>query len=121
MYVSDDGFRYVGRSRRLESLILMYCRDTTDVATSHNMGHPSLKKYHAGYTVITDASLEFLSRIRSLEEISFEGCKFITDAGIPFLTTLPHLRELSLGGCPKVTRSGIAGFSSAVRINYDTR
>jgi hypothetical protein len=121
MYVSDDGFRHIGRSRQLESLILMYCRDTTDVATSHITGLPSLKKYHAGYTLITDATLELLSQIASLEEISFEGCKFITDAGIPFLTHLPHLRELTLGGCPKVTRSGVTGFASGVRVNYDTR
>jgi len=121
MYVSDDGFRHVGRTQQLESLILMYCRDTTDVATSHITGLASLKKYHAGYTLITDASLEMLSRIKSLEEVSFEGCKFITDAGIPFLTTLPNLREISLGGCPKVTRSGVTGFASGVRVNYDTR
>ena len=89
MDVGDDGFRHIGRSQQLESLILMYCRDTTDVATSHIVGMPNLKKYHAGYTLITDASLEMLSRIESLEEISFEGCKFITDAGIPFLTAFP--------------------------------
>jgi hypothetical protein len=121
MEVVDDGFRHIGRSERLESLILMYCRDTTDVATSHIVGMPNLRKYHAGYTLIADASLEMLSRIQSLEEISFEGCKFITDAGIPFLTTLPRLREISIGGCPKVTRSAITGFASGVRINYDTR
>jgi hypothetical protein len=121
MDVRDDGFRNVGRCERLESLILMYCRDTTDVATSHIVGLPNLKKYHAGYTLITDASLEMLSRIKSLEEISFEGCKFITDAGIPFLTTLPRLRVISIGGCPKVTRSATSGFASEVRINYDPR
>jgi len=71
--------------------------------------------------LITDASLEMLSQIKSLEEISFEGCKFITDAGIPFLTTLPRLREISIGGCPKVTRSGVKGFASSVRVNYDPR
>ena len=71
MDVSDDGFRHVGRSQQLESLILMYCRDTTDVATSHIVGLTNLKKYHAGYTLITDTSLEMLSRIKSLEEISF--------------------------------------------------
>lgn len=121
MEVSDDGFRHIGRSQRLESLILMYCRDTTDVATSHLAGLPNLKKYHAGYTLITDASMETLSRIKSLEQISFEGCKFITDAGIPFLTTLPRLRELSIGGCPQVTRSSRKGFGSDVRVNYDPR
>jgi hypothetical protein len=119
MGIVDDGFRYIGRCEQLESLILMYCRDTTDVATSHIVGMPRLKKYHAGYTLITDASLEMLSRIVSLEEISFEGCKFITDAGVPFLTTLPRLREISIGGCPKVTRSGATGFGSDVRVNYD--
>jgi hypothetical protein len=120
MDVGDDGFRHIGRSEQLESLILMYCRDTTDVATSHIVGMPNLKKYHAGYTMITDSSLEMLSRIRSLEEISFEGCSFITDAGIPFLKRLPHLREISIGGCPKVTRSGMRGFAGGVRVNYDT-
>ena len=121
MDVSDDGFRHVGRSQRLESLILMYCRDTTDVATRHLTPMPNLKKYHAGYTLITDVSLDLLSQIKSLEEISFEGCRFITDAGIPFLTRLQSLRELSIGGCPKVTRSGVTGFKSEVRVNYDTR
>jgi len=121
MDVGDAGFRHIGRCEQLESLILMYCRDTTDVATNHLVGMPNLRKYHAGYTLITDASLEMLSRIRSLEEISFEGCKFITDAGIPFLTTLPHLREISIGGCPKVTRSGVTGFLNGVRVNYDPR
>jgi len=99
----------------------MYCRDTTDVATSHLVGMPRLKKYHAGYTLITDASLEMLSRIKSLEQLSFEGCKFITDAGIPFLTTLPRLHEISIGGCPKITRSVIKEFASGVRVNYDPR
>lgn len=120
MDVGDDGFRHIGRSQQLESLILMYCRDTTDVATSHITGMVNLKKYHAGYTLITDASLEMLSRIKSLEQLSFEGCKFITDAGLPFLTTLPHLREISIGGCPKITRSGITEFGSDVRVNYDS-
>ncbi len=119
MDVTDDGFGHVGRSKQLESLILMYCRDTTDVATSHLKGMPNLRKYHAGYTLITDASLQMLSQIKSLEGISFEGCKFITDAGIPFLTTLPRLREISIGGCPKMTRSGVKGFASEVRVNYD--
>jgi hypothetical protein len=121
MDVSDDGFRHVGRCRQLESLILMYCRDTGDVATSHLGGLSNLKKYHAGYTLMTDRSLELLGQMNSLEELSFEGCKFITDAGIPFLTNLPRLREISIGGCPKVTRSGVTGFRSSVGVNYDTR
>src|SRR5258705_7906902 len=52
MDVSDDGFRHIGRCQQLESLTLMYCRDTGDVATSHIVGMPNLKKYHAAYTLI---------------------------------------------------------------------
>jgi hypothetical protein len=121
MDVSDDGFRHIGRCEQLESLILMYCRETTDVATSHLAGMSNLKKYHAGYTLITDRSLEMLGRMHSLETLSFEGCKFISDHGIGFLTTLPNLREISIGGCPKVTRNGVTGFADTVRVNYDTR
>ena len=121
MDVADDGFRHIGRCEQLESLILMYCRDTTDVATSHIVSLPNLKKYHAGYTLITDATLELLSRINSLEEISFEGCKFITDSGIPFLRRLPRLREISIGGSPNVTRSATTAFANNVRVNYDPR
>jgi len=119
MDVSDDGFRHVGRCEQLESLILMYCRDTTDVATEHLRELSNLKKYHAGYTLMTDRSLEMLGNMSSLEELSFEGCKFITDAGIQFLTTLPHLRHVSIGGCPRVTRAAMTGFASEVRVNYD--
>lgn len=121
MDVSDDGFQHVGRCQQLETLILMYCRDTTDVATQHIQRLSNLKRYHAGYTLITDRSLETLGKMSSLEELSFEGCKFITDAGIPFLKALPNLRELTIGGCPKVTRSSISGFDGSVRINYDPR
>jgi hypothetical protein len=121
MDVRDNGFRHIRRCQQLESLLLIYCRDTTDVATSHIAGLPNLRKYHAGYTLITDRSLEILSGIVSLEELSLEGCKFITDSGIPFLTTLPNLREVSIGGCPRVTRSGVVGFPSTVRVNYDMR
>lgn len=116
--VSDEGFRHVGRCRGLESLVLMYCRDTTDAATEHIQTLPNLKKYHAGYTRITDRSLEMLSRMNSLEEVSFEGCKWITDAGFAALAGLPHLREISSGNCPNVTRAGISAFPTTIRVNY---
>jgi hypothetical protein len=121
MDVDDAGFRHIGRSQQIESLILMYCRDTTDVATSHIVGMSKLKKYHAGYTLITDWSLQMLSGMKSLEELSFEGCKYITDEGVTFLTALPQLREISIGGCPKVTRAALSAFPGNVRVNYDMR
>ena len=73
------------------------------------------------HKIFSPSTTRQLSRIKSLEQISFEGCKFITDAGIPFLTTLPRLREISIGGCPKITRSGMTRFSDGVQVNYDPR
>ena len=120
MDVSDEGFRHIGHCHQLESLILMYCRDTTDVATEHIQALPNLRKYHAGYTRITDRSLEMLSRMSSLEEASFEGCKWISDDGLTVLATLPRLRELSIGGSPRVTRTGISAFPNNIRVNYSS-
>lgn len=116
--VNDEGFRHVGRCEQLESLILMYCRDTTDVATEHIHALPNLKKYHAGYTRITDRTLELLSKMSSLEELSFEGCQFLTDTGVTSLAALPRLREISIGGSPRVTRSALAAFPNNIRVNY---
>ena len=121
MDVSDDGFRHIGRCEKLESLVLMYCRDTTDVATEHIQALPNLKKYHAGYTLITDLSLELLSRAPSLEVLSFEGCKGITDAGVAYLASLPRLREISIGGSPGVTQAGMSVFPKGVLVNYLAR
>ena len=120
MDVSDEGFRHVGQCKQLESLVLMYCRDTTDAATEHIQALPNLKKYHAGYTRITDRSLELLSQMNSLEQVSFEGCKWITDAGLASLATLPHLREFSIGNSPRVTRAGISPFPLHIRVNYSS-
>ena len=120
MDVSDEGFRHVGECHQLESLILMYCRDTTDVATEHIQALPNLKKYHAGYTQITDRTLEMLSRMNSLEEVSFEGCKSITDAGLAALASLPRLRQISIGGSPTVTRAAISAFPNNIHVNYSS-
>jgi hypothetical protein len=117
MDIGDDGFRHIGRCERLESLVLMYCRDTTDLATEHIQGLPNLKQYYAGYTLITDRSLELLSRITSLEELTFEGCKRLTDAGLAHLATLPHLRAISVAGSTRVTRAGMSVFPKSVFVN----
>jgi hypothetical protein len=115
----DDGFRHVGGAERLESLVLMYCRDTTDVATEHIGRLPRLRKYFASYTRITDRSLEILATMRSLESIQFYGCPGVTDAGVAALASAPSLRELQVSG-PKLTRACTAGFPARIRVEYST-
>jgi hypothetical protein len=118
MDVPDDGYRHIGRCERLQSLVLMYCRDTTDVATGHLSGLPRLKKYFASYTQITDRTPEILAGISSLEQVTFSACARLTNAGITALARLPRLREVDVGGMPNVTSAVVTGFPPAVQVKY---
>jgi hypothetical protein len=116
--ITDDGFRHVGRCRRLERLSCMYCRDTTDVATGHISGL-QLKSYYAGLTQISDRSLEILGRMLSLESIELYETKGVTNAGLAHLAGLPRLKKVSLSGLPEVTLAGTCVFPTNVRVDYD--
>jgi hypothetical protein len=98
MDVPDAGYRHIGRCQRLESLILMYCRDTTDAATEHITGLRNLTYYFNSYTTITDRTPGLLSTMDSLERITFDTCHGLTNAGIARLAGLPRLRELRVSG-----------------------
>jgi hypothetical protein len=115
----DEGFRHVGRCKRLERLTCMYCRDTTDIATEHIAGL-GLKYYYAGLTKITDRSLALLGRMPSLKQVDLYECQDVTDAGLPFLAGLPRLREVHLDGLPGVTLEGTRVFPASVRVYYST-
>ena len=118
MDVPDDGYRHVGRCERLESLVLMYCRDTTDAATEHIAALPALKKYFASYNRITDRTPEILSGMPSLEDVTFDSCAGLTDAGIAMLARLPRLRELRVESMPSVTGAVVAAFGAHVRVRH---
>ena len=119
MDVPDAGFRHIGRCPRLKALWCMYCRDTGDEATTH-LADLELALYYAGKTRITDASLEILGRMASLEKVELWQTANVTDAGIAALLPLPRLRELSISGLPRVTQKGVAIFPSRVRVDYGT-
>jgi hypothetical protein len=118
MDVPDDGYRHIGRCERLESLVLMYCRDTTDRATEHIGGLPNLQKYFASYTLVTDRTPEILAGISSLETIGLTQLHGVTNAGIAALSRLPRLRDLDLGGLRNVTPDVVALFPANVRVHY---
>jgi hypothetical protein len=117
MDVPDEGYRHIARCHGLESLVLMYCRETGDAATGHIARLPRLRSYSASYTRITDHTPELLSRMDTLERITMAGCAAVTNAGLAHLARLPRLRELRVSG-PQIT-PGIAGaFSPPVRFHY---
>jgi hypothetical protein len=98
MDIPDAGYRHVGKCVGLESLILMYCRDTTDTASEHITGLPKLSYYFNSYTTITDRTPELLSSLSTLERITFDACHNLTDEGLSKLARLPRLRELRVSG-----------------------
>lgn len=118
MGVPDDGYRYIGGCENLESLILMYCRHTTDAATEHIARLPRLSYYFNSYTAITDRTPELLSAIGSLERITFVACHGLTNAGIAHLAALPKLRELRVSG-RHVTPNAAAAFGRGVEVHIE--
>lgn len=117
MDVPDEGYRHIGRCQKLESLVLMYCRETSDRATEHLVGLPALERYFASYTRITDRTPELLSRISSLEQITFDGCAGLTNSGLAHLARLPKLRELRVSG-PRITSDVGTGFPPRVQVHF---
>lgn len=115
MDIPDAGYRHVGRCTNLASLILMYCRDTTDAATEHITGLAHLTYYFNSYTTITDRTPQLLATMDSLERITFDACHGLTDAGVAALARLPRLRELSVSGRGTTPAMG-APFPPGVRI-----
>ena len=120
MDVPDEGYRHIGRCVRLESLVLIYCRETTDTATQHIASLPRLKKYFASYNRITDRTPEILSRMDSLEDVTFDSCAGLSNVGIATLGRLPRLRELRIESMPRVTADVATAFPPSVRVRYST-
>jgi hypothetical protein len=117
MDIPDEGYRHIARCQGLESLILMYCRETGDRATEHLVRLHRLRNYFASYTQITDRTPELLAGMDSLESITFSDCAGVTDIGLAHLTRLPRLRELRVSG-PHVTSAITKAFPPTVRVHY---
>jgi hypothetical protein len=119
MDIPDAGYRHIGACAAMESLVLMYCRDTTDIATSHLVRLPALRRYFASYTQITDETPRLLSRVDSLEAVTFSDCAGISDDGVAALARLPRLKVLSVSG-RGVTAAAAARFPKGVTVRFST-
>jgi hypothetical protein len=117
MDVPDDGYRHIGKCDQLASLVLMYCRETTDRATEHIVGLRRLEHYFASYTRITDRTPELLSGMDSLERVTFDGCAGVSNAGIATLARLPKLRELRISGA-RISSDVADVFPAEVTVRY---
>jgi hypothetical protein len=119
MDVPDEGYRHIGRCAQLESLVLMYCRESGDVATGHIAALSRLIKYFASYNRITDRTPEILSGMPTLEDVTFDACAGLTNTGIAALARLPRLRTLRVGSMAQVTAGVAAVFPPHVRVKWN--
>jgi hypothetical protein len=117
MDIPDSGYQHIGRCTQLESLVLMYCRNTTDLATEQITGLHNLRTYFNSYTTITDRTPELLSGMDTLEKITFNSCPNVTNKGIAKLARLPALREVRVSG-ERITEDIVTAFPSGVRVFY---
>jgi hypothetical protein len=113
--VPDAGYRHIGKCSELESLVLMYCRNTTDSATEHVTGLSKLSYYFNSYTTITDRTPELLSTMDSLERVTFDACHDLTNAGVAKLARLPKLRQLRVSGL-RVTPEVASAFPATAKV-----
>lgn len=118
MDVPDAGYRHIGQCEQLESLVLMYCRDTTDAAMEHLRDLRNLRTYFVSYNLSTDRTPEVLSRIESLEDVTLDGCAGVTDAGIQQLRRLPRLRKVRAAG-NRITAAAGSGFGPTVSVSIN--
>jgi len=116
--VPDAGYRHIGRCQNLESLVLMYCRETTDAATEQITDLENLSYYFNSYTTITDRTPALLATMPSLERITFDACHNLTDDGVRQLRVLPRLKELRVAGA-RLTGAVTSGFPPAVKVHYN--
>ena len=116
MDIPDDGYRHIGKCERLESLILMYCRDTTDAATGHITSLPRLSYYFNSYTAITDRTPERLAGMDSLERVTLSACHGLTDAGVARLAEAApaHLRRVRELFVERLSDGELSGLASAL-------
>jgi hypothetical protein len=117
MDIPDAGYRHIGRCNELTSLVLMYCRDTSDSATEQLTTLPRLSYYFASYTQITDRTPELLSGLSSLERVTFDSCAGLTNKGIAALARLPRLRELRVSG-QRITSDVADAFPEGVIVHH---
>lgn len=101
--VTDDGLRFLGRLRQLESLYLDGC--PIDGSGFPHLGAlKRLARLNVAKTNVTDASLEPLTRLPALERLKLTETG-VTDASVATLLRVPSLRVVWHDGSG-ITSSG---------------
>jgi Leucine-rich repeat (LRR) protein len=77
-------------------------------------GLTRLKELSIGYSRMTDAGLNSLSRMERLERLGLGGCHGLDGASLDALANFPALRQLDLG--PSVSAAGLANIGKVAAL-----
>jgi hypothetical protein len=87
-----------------------------DVYLEHFAGLQNLESIELVDTRITDKSLEILSHLKNLREVTLAFCPDVTDRGVRHLGKLVRLEELTLTDIPGLTGSSLAALQSTTKL-----
>lgn len=107
--LTEAGFAGLAELESLEYLSLHETPQLSDASLVHLAKLPRLRHLSASEGQISDAGLETIAGIRTLEELTLINFKAVSDAGFAALGALPALRVLSLSGCDQLGDAGIQG------------
>jgi len=114
--ISDLGLRALRPAPSITDLNLSFAEQIGDEGASAVRNWKHLRRLNLRGTKITDATLEMLSGVQSLESLDV-GFAQLTDVGPSHLTGLNSLRELSIGG-NKLTASGLEFLREMPHLTY---
>ena len=114
--ISDRGLRALRPAPGIADLNLSFAEQVGDEGTSAIRNWKHLTRLNLRGTKVTDATLEMLAGVTSLEALDI-GYAQLTDVGLDHLTSLTRLRELSMGG-NKLTDNGLQFLRQLPQITY---
>ncbi|CAL9069300.1 unnamed protein product [Musa banksii] len=93
----------------LEMLGIKWCLEISDIGIELLAKKcQNLRVLDISYLKITNRSLQFVSSLRKLEDLSMVGCSHINDEGLQFLNNGSNsLQSVDVSRCENVTSSGI--------------
>ncbi len=114
--ISDRGLRSLKTAGAIEELNLNFAEQITDDGAATVKGWKHIRRLNLRGTKITDATLEFLSGVPSLEWLDI-GWAQITDTGLGHLAALTNLRHLAMGG-NKLTDTSLEFLRQTPQLEY---
>ena len=114
--ISDRGLRELRPAPGIADLNLCFAEQIGDEGASAMRNWKHLTRLNLRGTKITDATLEMLGDLTTLEDLDI-GFAQLTDVGLDHLTPLAHLRKLAMGG-NKLTSSGLQFLRQLPQIEY---